>query len=52
MSRAKGGRRKQRMGITEMFDLFLIFLHKGFVFFLLLFLSLLRGVANNINDAL
>lgn len=35
-----------------MFDLFLIFLHKGFMFFLLLFFSLLRGITNNINNAL
>lgn len=49
---AKGRRRKQRMDVTKMFDLFLIFLHKGFMFFLLLFFSLLRGITNDINNAL
>lgn len=39
------------MILTEMFDLLLIFLHKVFMLFLLLFFGLLR-VRDDINNAL
>lgn len=38
--------------LTKMFDLLLIFLHKGFMLFLLLFFSLLSRITDDINNAL
>lgn len=38
--------------LTKMFDLLLIFLHKGFMLFLLLFLCVLSRISFDINNAL
>lgn len=38
--------------LTKMFDLLLIFLHKGFMFLFLLFFSVLSKISFDINNAL